>query len=138
MAVSITGGHGHIGSWAAYFLAKEGEQIILFDTNSMAPDHLDEVSKNITFVKGDVMVFPCLTEIYNIATGVPTSLGRMAELSCKYSSFPVKVELGPGELMQRCEALDISRAREELGFEPEYSVEEGVQKYARWIENKLK
>jgi len=28
MAVFITGGHGHIGSWAAYFLAKEGEQII--------------------------------------------------------------------------------------------------------------
>lgn len=82
MAVFITGGHGHIGSWAAYFLAKEGEQIILFDTNPMAPDHLGEVSKNITFVKGDV--------------------------------------------------------REELGFEPECSVEEGVQKYARWIENKLK
>jgi nucleoside-diphosphate-sugar epimerase len=311
MAVFITGGHGHIGSWAAYFLAKEGEQIILFDTNPMAPDHLDEVSKNITFVKGDVMDFPCLSEIfnkhgneidgilhtvgimgelvlenphgnvwlniggthnmleiarqfeipkivytstgavygavpgtvsedqyppnpcdlygstkasceflgqqyansfgfefrisrvyfcygpgkwpsrfirlyrlgfgalegmedltmdkgadqkldftyiedaargtamlyqaktvkhniYNIATGVPTSLGKVAELSCKYSSFPVTVDLGPGELMQRCEALDISRAREELGFEPEYSVEEGVQKYARWIENKLK
>jgi len=37
-----------------------------------------------------------------------------------------------------CEALDISRAREELGFEPKYSVEEGVQKYARWLEKKLK
>ena len=33
MAVFITGGHGHIGSWAAYFLAKEGEQVILYDTN---------------------------------------------------------------------------------------------------------
>jgi nucleoside-diphosphate-sugar epimerase len=40
--------------------------------------------------------------------------------------------------MQRCEALDISRARKELGFEPEYSVEEGIQKYARWLEDKLK
>ncbi len=311
MAVFITGGHGHIGSWAAYFLAKEGERVFLFDSNPMAPDHLEEVARNITFIKGDVMDFPCLTEIfnkhgneidgilhtvgimgelvlenphgnvwlniggthnmleiarqfeipkvvytstgavygavsgtvsedqyppnpcdlygstkasceflgqqyansfgfefrisrvyfcygpgkwpsrfirlyrlgfgalegledltmdkgadqkldftyiedaargtamlyqaktvkhniYNIATGVPTSLGRVAELSCKYSTFPVKVDLGPGELMQRCEALDISRARGELGFEPEYSVEEGVQKYARWIENKLK
>jgi len=55
-------------------------------------------------------------DIYNIATGVATSAGRLAELSQRFSAFPVKVELGPGELMQRCEALDISRAREELGL----------------------
>jgi nucleoside-diphosphate-sugar epimerase len=71
--------------------------------------------------------------VYNIATGVPTSLGKVAELCQRYSPFTVRVELGPGELMQRCEALDISRAREELGFEPEYSVEEGIQKYADWM-----
>ena len=35
--------------------------------------------------------------------------------------------------MQRCEALDIHRAKEELGFEPRYSVEEGIQKYADWL-----
>ena len=74
-------------------------------------------------------------DIFNIATGVPTSVGRVAELSQQYSRFPVTVELGPGELMQRCEALDISRARKELGFEPRYSVEEGIQKYADWLKN---
>jgi len=306
MAVFITGGHGHIASWTAYFLAKDGEQIILYDTNPMVPDHLTEVSNNITFIKGDVLDFPRLTDVfkthgrgidgilhtvgimgelvlenpygnvrlniggthnvleiarqfeipkvvytstgavygavsgtvsedryppnpcdlygstkasceflgqqyadafgfefrisrvyfcygqgkrpsrfirlyrlafgalegledlkmekgadqkldftyiedaargtallyqaknvkhsvYNIATGIATSVGRVAELSQKYSSFPVKVEMGPGELMQRCEALDISRAREELGFEPKFSVEEGVQRYAQWM-----
>jgi nucleoside-diphosphate-sugar epimerase len=71
--------------------------------------------------------------IYNIATGVPTSVGRVAELCQQYSPYPIEVQLGPGELMQRCEALDISRAREELGFEPSYSVEEGIQKYADWM-----
>ena len=311
MAVFITGGHGHIGSWAAYFLAKEGEQIILYDTNPMVPDHLAEATQNIIFIKGDVMDFPSLTEIfkkynneidgilhtvgvmgelvlenpyanvrlniggthnmleiarqfeipkvvytstgavygavsgtvaedqyppnpcdlygstkasceflgqqyastfgfefrisrvyfcygpgkwpsrfirlyrlgfgaleglkdltmekgadqkldftyiedaargtamlyqakavkhsiYNIATGVPTSVGRVAELAQQYSSFAVKVELGPGELMQRCEALDISRARTELGFEPKYSVEEGIKKYAGWMKEVMK
>ncbi len=91
--------------------------------------------------RGTVMLYQAKAvkhNIYNIATGVPTSLGRVAELSQKYSSSPVKVQLGPGELMQRCEALDISRARKELGFEPKFSVEEGVQKYARWLEKKLK
>ena len=311
MAVFITGGHGHIGSWAAYFLAKEGQRVILYDTNPTAPDHLDEIAGDITFVRGDVLDFPRLTDIfrkyskdidgilhtvgimgelvlenpyanvglniggthnmleiarqfdipkvvytstgavygavsgtvsedqyppnpcdlygstkasceflgqqyansfgfefrisrvyfcygqgkwpsrfirlyrlgfgaleglddltmnkgadqkldftyiedaargtamlfqakavkhniYNIATGVPTSVGRVAELCQKYSPFSVKVELGPGELMQRCEALNISRAREELGFEPRYSVEEGIQKYAAWMKRMMR
>ena len=306
MTVFITGGHGHIASWAAYYLAREGEKVILYDTNPVAPDHLDEVSDSIYFIKGDVLDFPHLTEvfarhrkeiegiihtvgimgelvlenpyanvklnivgthnileiarqfeipkvvytstgavygavpgivseekfpanpsdlygstkasseyiglqyagtfgfdfrisrvyfcygrgklpsrfirlyrmafgalegledlqmdrgadqkldftyiedaargtallymadhpkykIYNIATGVPTSVGRVAELSQKYSPFEVNVNLGPGELMQRCEALDISRAREDLGFEPRYDVEEGIQRYAHWM-----
>ncbi len=311
MAVFITGGHGHIASWTAYFLAKEGEQVILYDTNSAAPDYLSEVAKNTEFIKGDVLDFPRLTDIFrrrkgdidgiihtvgimgeivqanphgnvmlnisgthnmlelarifeipkvvytstgavygaisgtasedkhlpnpsdlygatkvsseylgqqyastfdfdfrigrlyfcygpgkipshfirlyrlafgalegleglrmdkgadqkldftyiedagrgpallyqakrlkhdvfNIATGVPNSVGRVAELAQKYSHFPVTVELGPGELMQRCEALDISQARKELGFEPRYSLEEGIQRYADWLEKVLK
>jgi len=311
MAVFITGGHGHIGSWAAYFLAKDGEQIILYDTNPTAPEHLAEVARNITFIKGDVLDFPRLTDVfrqhkgdiggilhtvgimgelvlenpygnvglniggthnvleiarqfeipkvvytstgavygavsgtvaedqyppnpcdlygstkaaseflgqqyansfgfefrisrvyfcygqgkwpsrfirlyrlafgalegladltmdkgadqkldftyiedaargtamlyqaqalehdvYNIATGVPTSVGRVAELCRQHSAFPVTVDLGPGELMQRCEALDISRAREELGFEPKYSVEQGIKKYADWMQSAMK
>jgi nucleoside-diphosphate-sugar epimerase len=40
--------------------------------------------------------------------------------------------------MQRAEALDISRARKELGFKPQYSIEEGVQRYAGWMKRVLK
>jgi nucleoside-diphosphate-sugar epimerase len=311
MAVFITGGHGHIASWAAYYLAKEGEQVILYDTNPVVPDCLKDVAKSITSIKGDVMDFPRLTEvfrqhkgeidgiihtvgimgefvlenphknvtiniggtqnileiarlfeipkivytstgavygamagtasedknlpnpsdlygatkasceflgqqyasafgldfrigrvyfcygpgklpssfirlyrltfgaleglqdlrmdrgadqkldfiyiedaargtaliyqakklrqaIYNIATGVPSSVGKVAELAQKFSHFTVPVELGPGKLMERAEALDISRAREELGFEPRYSLEEGIRRYANWLEKVLK
>ncbi|MEE8540981.1 MAG: NAD(P)-dependent oxidoreductase [Desulfobacterales bacterium] len=310
MAVFITGGHGHIASWAAYFLAREGEQVFLYDLNPAAPDHLKTVTKNITFIKGDVMDFPRLTQvfqqhkgeidgiihtvgimaemvvanphrnvtinilgtqnmleiarlfeiqkvvytstgavygavpgtvsedqyppnpsdlygatkasceflgqqyaeafgfefrisrlyfcygagklpstfirlyrlafgaleglddltmdkgadqkldftyvedaargtvmlyqakdlkhsIYNIATGVPNSVGRVVELAQRYSPFAATVELGPGKLMERCDALDISRAREELGFEPQYSLEEGIQRYADWLKMML-
>lgn len=308
MAVFISGGYGHIASWAAYFLAKNGEQCILYDTHAPTLDYLDDVSHNLEFIKGDVLDFPRLTDIFqqrkgeidgilhtvgimgemvlsspyahvrlniggthnmleiarifeipkvvytstgavygavsgtvsetshqpnpsdlygstkvsseylgqqyantfgfefrigrlyfcygpgkipsnfirlyqmafgalegleglkmdrgadqkldftyiedagrgtallyqadnpehtifNIATGIPNSIGHMAELSQKYSHFPVTVEMGSGELMQRCEALNIDRARAELGFEPHYSAEAGVKKYADWLGN---
>ncbi len=72
--------------------------------------------------------------VYNIATGVATSVGRVAELAQQYSRYNVNVEMGPGMLMQRCEALDISRAQSELGYEPQYDVETGIRKYAAWME----
>jgi len=79
MAVFITGGHGHIGSWAAYFLAKEGEPVILYDTNPMVPDHLDEVARNITFIKGDVLDFPRLAEVFKISIILPREYRPVSE-----------------------------------------------------------
>ena len=43
--------------------------------------------------------------------------------------------LGQGALMKRCEALDITRARDELGFEPQYDVEAGIRQYAAWMQS---
>jgi nucleoside-diphosphate-sugar epimerase len=307
MTVFITGGHGHIASWTARYLASRGERIILYDTNPAAPAHLEPVSERITFIKGDVLDFPRLTDVfgrykqeidgiihtvgvmgelvlenphanarlnimgtlnmleiarlfeipkmvytstgavygavdgiaaeddfipnpsdlygatktaseylgrqyaasfgldfrisrvyfcygpgrlpsgfirlykmafgalegladlhldrgadqrldftyiedaargtgmlyaaqapahsvYNIATGISTRVGRVAELSRKHSAFEVDLSLGPGTLMQRCEALDIGRARTDLGYEPEVDIEEGIQRYARWMQ----
>ena len=307
MAVFITGGHGHIGSWTAQYLVGEGEDVILFDTNPVVPDCLQEVAGKITFIQGDVLDFPRLADvfrrhrdaidgiihtvgimgelvlenphgnvnlnitgthnvleiarqfaipkvvytstgavygevsgiiaedaapvnpsdlygatkaaceflgrqyaqafdfdfriarvyfcygagklpshfirlyrlafgaleglsglemdrgadqqldfvyvedaargtallyqavnpphrIYNIATGVPTTVGRIAELAQHYSPFDVSVTLGQGALMKRCEALDITRARAELGFEPRFDVDAGIRKYAAWMQ----
>jgi nucleoside-diphosphate-sugar epimerase len=306
MAIFITGGYGHIASWTAYLLAKEGERVIICDTNPVAPDYLSDVSKNITFIRGDVTDFAGLTQlfrhhrdeidgiihtvalmgefvpenphrnvmlniggflnilelarifdvkkvlytstgavygavdglvsedrhppdpadlygatkvsceylgrqyegnfgldfrvcrlyfvygpgrfpsrfinlykvafgaleglkglrlekgadqkldftyvedvargvamlyratnlkhkIFNIATGVGTSVGKVAELAQKYTHFPVGVEIGPGKIIPRSEALDIRRATEELGYRPNYSLEEGIRLYADWL-----
>lgn len=306
MAVFLTGGYGHIGSWVAYLLAKEGEKVIIYDTNPIAPDYLRDTSKEITFIRGDVMDFAGLTQvfqqhnheidgiihtvalmgefvpanphrnvmlnidgflnvlelarifdiekvlytstgavygavhgvasedkdppnpadlygatkvsceylgrqyeanfgldfricrlyfvygpgkfpsrfinlykvafgaleglkgltlergadqkldftyvedvargvvmlykaedlkhkIFNLATGVGNGVGRVVELAQKYTHFPVEVEIGPGRIVPRSEALDISRAKEELGYRPNYSLEEGVKLYADWL-----
>ena len=305
MAVFITGGYGHLASWTALLLARQGREIILYDIDSDAPDHLSEVSQHITFIRGDVLdlatlrnalekhrgeidgiihtvgvmgelvlsnphyhvtlnimglvnvlelarelqvrkvlytstgavygVVPGLArethtpnpsdlyaatkvsaeylgiqyeqtfgvdfrvarlffvygpgklpsrfirlykmafgalegleglqmdrgadqrldftyvedaargivllfdakdlpfKIFNIATGESHSVGEVAELVQRYTHFPVPVQIGPGELMRRSEALDIGRAAQHLGYAPRVSLEEGIKRYADWL-----
>jgi nucleoside-diphosphate-sugar epimerase len=310
MAAFITGGYGQIGSWIAYLLAKEGEEVIIFDNQPVPPDYLACVSKQIKYIRGDIMDFPLLTKIfkehqgaidgivhtvavmgpfvpvnpyrnvslnigsmlnvleiarlfeiekvvytstgavygeaegtatedgypanpadlygatkvsaehlglqyrntfgldyrisrvfflygpgklpsnfiqiyqlafgaleginglkadkgadqeidfthvedaargtmllyrakfpkhriYNIATGIPISVGDAAALSQKHSHYPVKVDIGAGTLMPRCNALDITRAREEFGYTPKYDLEAGIKDYADWIKKQV-
>ena len=72
--------------------------------------------------------------IYNIATGVATSVTHVAALAREHSRLSVPVEIGPGALMPRAEALDITRARTELGYEPRVGLEDGIERYAVWLD----
>lgn len=76
-------------------------------------------------------------KIFNIATGESHSVGEVAELAKRYTHFPVPVEIGPGELMRRSEALDIARAVEQLGYAPCVSLDEGIKRYADWLKQRL-
>jgi len=69
----------------------------------------------------------------NISSEQPISFPQMISLAQKYSDKPTEVEIGPGKLFPRGETLDISVAKEELGFHPQYTVEEGMREYARWV-----
>jgi nucleoside-diphosphate-sugar epimerase len=71
--------------------------------------------------------------VYNIASGRAARVGDVAELAARFSAFGCRAEIGPGTLMPRAEALDISRARKELGFEPRVGLKEGVERYAAWL-----
>lgn len=77
-------------------------------------------------------------QVFNIASEEATSFVTMAELARKYSDRPTEVRIGPGKLFPRGETLDISRAKEELGFSPRYRIEEAVAEYARWVQEELK
>ncbi len=74
-------------------------------------------------------------KVFNIATGKAHSVGEVVELVRKHIYSPVPVHVGPGELMRRSEALDISRAATELGYEPKVGLEEGIKRYADWLKN---
>jgi nucleoside-diphosphate-sugar epimerase len=308
MAIFITGGYGHIGSWTALLLARQGQDIIVYDTNDDTPECLTEVANSITFIKGDVLNLAALREaleyhhthidgvvhtvatmgefvqmdphyninlnvmglvnvlelarvfdiekvlytstgavygvvdglpteslplyptdlyastktsaeyigiqyaqtfgmdfrvarlyfvygpgklpsrfiklykiafgalegleglnmdkgadqkldftyvedaargiallfnaenlrhkVFNIPTGEAHSVGEVVELVRKHTHSPVPVHVGPGELMRRSEALDISRAAAELGYQRKVGLEEGIKRYADWLKNR--
>ena len=70
---------------------------------------------------------------YNIATGIFHSVDAIVEVVKRCASTPARVEIGPGAILDRGAPLDISRAREELGYEPEYDLERGVRAYGDWL-----
>ena len=71
-------------------------------------------------------------KVFNIATGTGVSLFDVLALSRKYASVESDIVMGPGEFAKRPEALDISLAKAELGYEAQYSIEDGVKAYAEW------
>ena len=97
---------------------------------------------------GAVLAFdkPQLRErLFNISSGVAYSVKEVLEVVHRYSPVaskveigPGKVEIGPGMVLDRGGPMDISRARSELGFEPRYSLEEGVKEYATWLASRIK
>ena len=55
MAVLITGGYGLLGSWVAYYLAKDGKKIIMFDMALREFDYLEKVKSLLVPIKGSVL-----------------------------------------------------------------------------------
>jgi UDP-glucose 4-epimerase len=73
------------------------------------------------------------SRIYNIGSGTGSTLGDIARAVRKHIPN-ADIEIGPGDnfLMtpyQPHGIYDISRARNELGFKPEYDIERGVADY---------
>jgi len=64
MAVLITGGYGLLGSWVAYYLAKEGKKIIMFDVTFQRLDYLEEVENLLIPIKGSVLDWPKLVQTF--------------------------------------------------------------------------
>ncbi|NEU32414.1 NAD(P)-dependent oxidoreductase [bacterium LRH843] len=77
-------------------------------------------------------------KIINVGSGVNTSMKEVIEVIKKL--YPqIKVEVGPGDLgYDTIGAFDCTRAEKELGFKTEYSLEDGIREYAKFLENKFR
>jgi UDP-glucose 4-epimerase len=73
------------------------------------------------------------SRVYNIGTGVGLTLNDFARIIRRHIP-DAKIEIGPGLNFlgmpyPASSVYDISRAREELGYEPEYDLEKGIADY---------
>lgn len=70
---------------------------------------------------------------YNVTSGSYRTIPEIIETIAEQVGESVKMEIGPGLIMPRGPSLDHSRLRDELGYKPQYSLEQGVVEYHSWI-----
>jgi len=71
---------------------------------------------------------------FNIATGTFNPIDEIIEVVKKYAPGDNKIEVGPGVNLERGAPLDITLAKEQLGYEPQYTLEEGIKAYRNWFD----
>lgn len=70
---------------------------------------------------------------YNVTSGVWYPIPELIDKVAGIAGVSVDAEIGPGRIMPRGPSLDSTRLKTELGFEPQYSIEDGVKEYMQWI-----
>ena len=75
---------------------------------------------------------------FNITAGNATSLRTLAEMIIEITGSGSEIEdIGNHKLYPMRGTLDISRAKDLLGYEPKFSLKEGLQNYYEWLQNKI-
>lgn len=89
----------------------------------------DVVKANLLALERDV------SGIFNIATGRARSFNEIIDILNGELGTNLETEYFdcPYDFYQEFTQADISKAREELGYEPEYSLEEGIGEYLKFI-----
>ena len=75
---------------------------------------------------------------FNITAGNATSLRTLAETNIKITGSESEIEdIGNHKLYPMRGTLNISRAKDLLGYEPEFTLEQGLKSYYDWLQNKI-
>ena len=75
---------------------------------------------------------------FNITAGNATSLRTLAEKIINITGSDSDIEdIGNHKLYPMRGTLDISRAKDLLGYSPEFTLEQGLKSYYDWLQNKI-
>lgn len=127
-------GQGVLAVWMQSILA--GEAVRIHGSGSVARDYVyvDDVA--------DAIVRVVETEdaqaIVNVGSGVPTTLDQLAdEVRAVVGEGRVRIERLPSRGMDAASTwLDVSRARDRLGWVPKTTLREGIERMWRWMEHR--
>jgi len=110
----------------------KGEKPVIFGDGTQTRDYVyveDVVKANVLALEGK-------EGIYNIGTGIETSVNELIKVFSKVLGREIKPEYAPpriGEVHRI--SLDADMAKKELGFVPKYSLPEGILKTIEWYKN---
>src|SRR5690606_2825400 len=85
-----------------------------------------------------------INQVYNVACGERTTINQLAEYLKEYLSAldpeikNVEIKHGPNRMGDIPHSLaSIDKAKKHLGYEPQFSVQEGLKKAVHWYWNNL-
>ena len=80
------------------------------------------------------LLSPVTNETFNITAGEGRTLTELHELlRAQFPNMPVEVSTKTEDFRPKRGALDVSKARSLVGYEPEYPLERGVQEYVDFL-----
>jgi ADP-L-glycero-D-manno-heptose 6-epimerase len=77
--------------------------------------------------------------IFNIGTGRARSFNELVEILNKVleTNYDIEYFDNPYDFYQNYTEADLTRSREILGYNPKWSLEEGVADYIKWLKENL-
>lgn len=116
--------------WMERIAAGEAPLILGDGSQTMDFVYIGDVARaNLLAAEADVS-----DEVFNVASGVETSLLELARLLIQVMGADVSVEHGPERAVNKVprRLSDTKHAQERLGFEAEIGLEEGLQRLVDW------
>ncbi|GAB4341882.1 MAG: NAD-dependent epimerase/dehydratase family protein [Leptolyngbyaceae cyanobacterium] len=109
-----------------------GQAPLIFGDGKQTMDfvYIEDIARaNILAAKADVT-----DEVFNVASGVETSLNELALSLAKVMNSDLQPEYGPERKVNPVQRrlADVSKAKQLLGFEAQVSLEEGLGKLVNW------
>ena len=71
---------------------------------------------------------------FNIATGTYNPIAEIVEVIQRHAPGNPVYDIGPGVNLERGAPLDITLAKDQLGYEPQYDLEAGIRAYRAWFD----
>jgi UDP-glucuronate 4-epimerase len=124
---------------AIYMFTKailEGKPVAMFGDGSMRRDYtyIDDVIDGLV----RCVDRPFRYEIFNLGEHHTTSLRELIDLIAKHCGKPARIEQKPkqpGDV--EITYADIDHAREMLGYNPQFTMDEGIARFVAWYEHEF-